>query len=132
MRRLGVALLLSLVLAPAASAHPLGNFTINHLSAVSISGDRVDLRYTVDQAEIPTFQERGLPVLARKRAEAARGLVLYVNDRRVPLVLAPGGRLSFPMGHGGVRTTRVELALSATVIGTYRVELRDRTFPGRL
>jgi nickel/cobalt exporter len=134
MRRVAFALLLLLLLvaAPAASAHPLGNFTINHLSAVSIGRDRVDVAYTVDQAEIPTFQERGLPVLARKRAEAARGLTLYVNGRRVDLALAPGGRLSFPMGQGGLRTTRVELSLSARVSDPRRVELRDGTFPGRL
>jgi nickel/cobalt transporter (NicO) family protein len=125
-------LLLLLVAVPAASAHPLGNFTINHLSAVSISRDRVDVVYTIDQAEIPTFQERGLPVLARKRAEAARGLALHVNGRRVDLTLAPGGRLSFPMGQGGLRTTRVELSLSARVGDPRRVELRDSTFPGRL
>src|SRR3954452_7396452 len=132
MRRLGVALLLSLVLAPAASAHPLGNFTINHLSAVSISRDRVDLRYTVDQAAIPTFQERGLPVLARKRAEAVRGLALRVNGRAVPLVLAPGGNVSFPMGQGALRTTRVELSLHAHVSEPRSVDLRDDTFRGRV
>src|SRR4051812_35549552 len=58
MRRALLALLAFLALAPAASAHPLGNFTINHLSAVTISSDRVDVVYTIDQAEIPTFQER--------------------------------------------------------------------------
>ena len=46
-------------LAPSpASAHPLGNFTINHLSQVRISSDRVEVHYILDQAEIPTFQER--------------------------------------------------------------------------
>ena len=127
-----VALLLLLVLAPAASAHPLGNFTINHLSSVTIARDRVDVAYTIDQAEIPTFQERGLPVLARKRAEAGRGLALYVDGRHVALALAPGGRLSFPMGQGGLHTTRVELSLSARVHDPRSVELRDGTFPGRL
>ena len=90
MRRalVGAALALALlaVLAPAAGAHPLGNFTINHLDRVRISSDRVDVHYILDQAEIPTFQERGLPsraVLARKRAEVARGLRLVVSSRRV-------------------------------------------------
>jgi nickel/cobalt exporter len=133
MKRLALAIaLLLLALPAAASAHPLGNFTINHLSDVSISRDRVDVAYTIDQAEIPTFQERGLPVLARKRAEARRGLALYVNGRRVPLILASGGRLSFPMGQGGLHTTRVELALSARVRDPRRVQFHDSTFPGRL
>ena len=59
-----------------AMAHPLGNFSVNHLTEVEISSDRVDVLYMLDQAEIPTFQERGLSraeVLARKRAEVERG-----------------------------------------------------------
>ena len=79
----------------AAQAHPLGNFSVNHVATVSVSRDRVDVRYTLDQAEIPTFQERGLSraeVLARKRAEVARGLALTVDGARVPLTLDAGRR----------------------------------------
>jgi nickel/cobalt exporter len=137
MRRLLVvtAAMVALALAPAASAHPLGNFTINHLSAVSIGSDQVAVSYTLDQAEIPTFQERSLApaaVLTRKRAEVQRGLALTVDGRRVALVLAPGGKLSFPMGQGGLHTTRVELALTARVSGARHVQLHDGTFPGRV
>src|SRR3954463_7773758 len=99
------------LLAPAAMAHPLGNFTINHLSRVSVSSDRVNLTYLLDQAEIPTFQERGIApatVLARTRAEALRRLVLTVDVRRVPLALQPGERISFPPGQGGLKLTRVQ------------------------
>ena len=39
-------------------AHPLGNFTVNRFSAVELSGDRVYVKYVLDMAEIPTFQER--------------------------------------------------------------------------
>ena len=51
-----------------------------------------------------------------------------------PAPLAPVGhpRLSFPPGAGGLRTTRVELALRAQVRRPRRVELADRTFPGRM
>jgi hypothetical protein len=38
-----------------ALAHPLGNFTINHLVKVRQSGDGLDIRYVLDMAEIPTF-----------------------------------------------------------------------------
>jgi len=45
-------------LAPSgAAAHPLGNFSVNHLSQVRISDGRAELHYILDQAEIPTFQE---------------------------------------------------------------------------
>ena len=48
-----------LVLLPAlASAHPLGNFTINHFAALRVDGGQVALDVVIDRAEIPTFQER--------------------------------------------------------------------------
>jgi ABC-type nickel/cobalt efflux system permease component RcnA len=122
----------TLALPAAAGAHPLGNFTINHQARVAISDGRVDVAYVLDQAEIPTFQERGQRgVLARKRAEIARGLALEVGGRPVPL--RPGaGRIAFPRGQGGLPTTRVELALSArTATAGRTVRLRDRTFAGR-
>lgn len=130
-----VVLAAGLVLAPGAGAHPLGNFSINHLDRLSVSRDRVDVTYILDQAEIPTFQERGLPpsvVLGRKRAEVARRLVLTVNGRAVPLQLAPGGQISFPPGQGGLPLTRVVLSLSARVSSPRAVDLHDGTFPGRI
>jgi nickel/cobalt exporter len=142
MRRLLVLLLLAaawiagLLYAIPADAHPLGNFSVNHLAAVSVSADRVDVRYVLDQAEIPTFQERDLgdpAILARKRSEVARGLVLMVDGRRVALVEAPGGRISHPPGQGGLPLTRVELALGATLASVPRtMTLRDGTFAGRV
>ncbi len=38
------------------SAHPLGNFTINHLARVSTSAGELRIHYVLDIAEIPTFQ----------------------------------------------------------------------------
>jgi nickel/cobalt transporter (NicO) family protein len=134
-RLLLLAVLAVLALAAPAAAHPLGNFSINHLDVVRVSTDRVDVRYVLDQAEIPTFQERGLKpaqVLARKRADVARGVTLSVGGRRVPLTLAPSGRISFPMGAGGLRTTRVELLLGARVAADGPVVVRDATFAGRV
>ncbi len=130
-----IVLVAGLLLAPGALAHPLGNFSINHLDRLSVSSSRVDVTYILDQAEIPTFQERGLAppvVLARKRAEVSRGLVLAVNGRRVPLALAPGGQISFPPGQGGLKLTRVVLSLSAPVSHPRSVRLHDGTFPGRI
>jgi hypothetical protein len=123
MRRLLVllALALGVALVPAnADAHPLGNFTFNHLTRVSVSAHRVDIAYTLDQAEIPTFQERGLKpeaVLARKLAEARRGLELTVDGQRVALVAQPGARIEFPAGQGGLRTTRVEARFRSAARG---------------
>ncbi len=136
MRRvLLAAVVAALALAAPAGAHPLGNFSLNHIDVVRVASDRVDVRYVLDQAEIPTFQERGVPaarVLARKRAEVARGVTLTVGGRPVALTLRPGGRIAFPRGAGGLRTTRVELLLSARVAPRGAVVVRDATFAGRV
>jgi nickel/cobalt transporter (NicO) family protein len=124
-----------LALGDAAYAHPLGNFSVNHVSTVSVSDDRVDVRYVLDQAEIPTVQEEGLSraeVLDRKRDEVERRLVLLVDGGRVALEPAGDPRLSFPPGAGGLRTTRLVLPLRAAVDDPRRVELHDGTFPGRI
>src|SRR2546426_12607289 len=46
-----------LVGAAGAAAHPLGNFSINHYAALEIAPPVVYVRYIIDLAEIPTFQE---------------------------------------------------------------------------
>ena len=109
--------LLALALLPAAAqAHPLGNFSTNHLSTVRISDDAVDVRYVLDQAEIPTVANRRLnrDDLARRiGAEVAQGVTLSVDGRRVALRPARPARLSFPDGQAGLKTTRFELDLRA-------------------
>jgi nickel/cobalt transporter (NicO) family protein len=136
MRRvLLLAALAVLALAAPAGAHPLGNFSVNHVDVVRVGVDRVDVRYILDQAEIPTFQERGLKqaqVLARKRAVVARGVSVAIGGRPVPLTLAPGGRIAFPNGQGSLRTTRVELLLSARARARGAVVVRDDTYRGRV
>jgi nickel/cobalt transporter (NicO) family protein len=146
MRRVLLIAVLALAAWPAAaSAHPLGNFSINHLTEVSVSTQRVDIRYVLDQAEIPTFQERGLSdaeVIARKQAEVQRRLALTVDGRRIQLRTAGAATISHPPGAGGLRTTRLELPLTAAVPapahpadfvgGHTRVAVRDDTFPGRV
>jgi nickel/cobalt transporter (NicO) family protein len=125
---------LAAVLAPGASAHPLGNFSVNHLTEVRISADRVEALYILDQAEIPTFQERGespADALRRKRAVVVRGLLLEVDGRPVPFRAAEG-RISFPPGQGGLKTTRVELPLAASVDHPGHVVVRDDTFGDRV
>jgi ABC-type nickel/cobalt efflux system permease component RcnA len=137
LRLLGAAAVLAVLgpLAPAASAHPLGNFSINHLTQVRISADRVDAHYVLDQAEIPTFQERGLSsaeILQRKQAEVVRALKLEVNGRSIPLRLEPGGTISHPLGQGGLKLTRVELELTAPVTDPQQIAIHDETFPDRV
>jgi ABC-type nickel/cobalt efflux system permease component RcnA len=128
--------LCALALLPgAAHAHPLGNFSVNHLSEVSVSSDQVDVRYVLDQAEIPTFQQRGLAraeVLRRIRAEVARGVRVTVDGRPAALRAVAPPRLALRSGAGGLRTTRFELALRAPARDARRVVLRDDSFRDRV
>lgn len=128
-------LLAALALPAAAQAHPLGNFTVNQQARVAISGDRVDVRWVLDKAEIPTFQDRALSpaeVTARTREEVQRGLRLIVDGRQVALREVAEPRIAYPPGQGGLTTTRIELTLRAAVDDPRRVELRLEAFPDRV
>jgi ABC-type nickel/cobalt efflux system permease component RcnA len=116
-----------------ASAHPLGEATISQYSALTIGTERVDIRYIVDMAEIPAFQElralgpgrsMGTDVTteerdaytSKKSAELVKGLSLTVDGAQLPLSL---GKviISFPQGNGGLPTLRLEMCVSANLGG---------------
>jgi ABC-type nickel/cobalt efflux system permease component RcnA len=133
MRRL-LTLVVFLALAVSASAHPLGNFSVNHLATVSSAHGHVRVHYILDQAEIPTFQERGLPfatVLARKRDEVVRHVSVWVDGRPVALT-ASTGTIGHRPGQGGLPTTRVELDLVGRASPHASLRVTDATFPGRV
>ena len=120
----------------AASAHPLGNFSVNHLARVSVSADRVDVRYILDEAEIPTFQQRDVAGRDAARAQARRGRAAARADRRRPARRAAPGR---PARRSRTRWDRAACARPASscrcrraVEDPRRVELRDGTFAGRV
>ena len=141
-------LLAAVTLPDSASAHPLGNFTINHLSQVRISGASVEVHYILDQAEIPTFQEiqrfdrdgdgaisgseRG-PLLQRKLAEIEPDLQLTVDGRDVALGAPRTVTLSYPPGQGGLSLPRVEAGFTASIPpGPHRVQFHDDTYSDRV
>jgi nickel/cobalt exporter len=133
---LGLLLIAAVLAAPTpAHAHPLGNFSVNHVTTVRISDDEVRLRYLLDQAEIPTVQERDRSpreVLERKRAEVLQGLELTVDGKPVALAVDGEARVSFPPGSGGLPTSRFEFRLTASVDSPRSVRLRDDTFEDRV
>src|SRR3984885_12979312 len=85
-------LLFMLELCRMASAHPMGNFSVNHYSKISLDTDRIRVQYFIDLAEIPTYQElqqANIPAtatdptsttvinyVAARGTELGRGLVL--------------------------------------------------------
>jgi len=130
-KRLLIALSLFFVLAPPAGAHPLGNFTVNRFSRVVVAGDRVYVRYVLDLAEIPTFQDRGTLATAYVK-RITRGVQLTVDGRRAALVPV-GHALAHPAGAGGLETTRLELILRGPRIDdSARIDYRDSTYAGRI
>jgi ABC-type nickel/cobalt efflux system permease component RcnA len=122
---LAVALLTVLVfgVAGAAHAHPLGNFSVNRFAAVEVGLERVALRYVVDMAEVPTFQEMTtidadgdetatpaeLNVYAHDLGVRLRhGLHLEIDGR--PARLDPAGATaSLRSGQAGLDVLRVEI-----------------------
>ena len=97
-----------------AVAHPLGNFTINHYSAIDARPDGLHISYVLDMAEIPTFQElERLDEAGMERRLAARiprwaqGLHLVANGVPVPLRLQ-AARVSCLPGVGGLPIIRAE------------------------
>ncbi len=140
MRRAALLALLAALIAlggvtASAQAHPLGNFSINHLVEVRAGSDSLRLHYVLDQAEIPTFQERGrgdAAILADKRGEIARGVKADVGGRPVPLRFAAPGAISHPPGQGGLPLTRVEVDLVGQAVAHGKLVVHDDTFPGRV
>lgn len=121
----------ALVLPVAASAHPLGNFTVNRFSRIEVAGPRVYVRYVLDLAEIPTFQAGKIDAQLYAR-RLARGAQLTVNGRRVRLVPAETA-LAHPTGAGGLKTTRFEVVLRGPVLtGRSDVDYRDGNYADRI
>jgi ABC-type nickel/cobalt efflux system permease component RcnA len=136
MRRLAAlaAGVVCLALPAIATAHPLGNFTINHSSSVVVSGDSVYVHYVLDMAEVPTLQARqaGRINAAALRREVVPDIALLVDGRRVQLKPLRQ-RLQLPSGAGGLPTARYELVLAGPRLGdSAALDLRDETYAGRL
>jgi ABC-type nickel/cobalt efflux system permease component RcnA len=126
-----LALAVLALLAPgAASAHPLGNFTVNRYAGIELSGDRVYVHYAVDLAEIPTFQEGKRLRRPDAAARLARGLQLSVDGRRRQLTLLDR-RLERRPGAGGLETLRLDAVFDGGP-GGRRVSFEDRNFGRRL
>jgi nickel/cobalt transporter (NicO) family protein len=122
-----------------ASAHPLGNFTINHYDRIEPSGDHLYVLFVLDMAEIPTFQAK--PDVDAK-GEAAYGAALAASlaqhvDATVggqPVPLAPLKHvLAFPPGQAGLRTTRLEVLLGSPPLAHGgQLVYHDRNYAGRI
>ena len=146
-----VARLSLFLLMPAfAWAHPMGNFSINHESKIAIRAEGVEVRYFLDMAEIPTYQELQASNLqanqsdiqvkkyVAKEAELLRkGLALELDGRLLPLHVVSWDVI-FPPGAGGLPTMKFgfiyRAPLPAAILGTgvaHRLHFVDNNFSGR-
>jgi nickel/cobalt transporter (NicO) family protein len=129
-RLLVVAACVAALAAPAsASGHPLGNFSVNRLATVELAGDAVYVRYSLDLAEIPAYQERERATRPTFARTLARKLELRLDGRRALLEVV-GSRAVFARGEGGLETLRFEAVYRARGSGT-SLELRDRNYASR-
>ena len=125
MKRLLVLVALGVVLVPAgvASAHPLGNFTINRFARVEVAGDRLYVRYVVDMAEIPTLQ----------RVPVRIGALHVSVDGRPAKLRMTRTALAHPPGAAGLRTTRFQAILAGPRVGrAVQVTVDDRNYASRI
>ena len=113
-----------------ADAHPLGNFTVNHYSGIELAGSRVYVRFVLDLAEIPTYQEGGRVRARGYAAGVARELELRVDGTRARLVPL-AHRVSSRPGAGGLPTLRFEVIYRASR-GGRSLSFADRTFASRI
>ncbi|HET6684778.1 MAG TPA: sulfite exporter TauE/SafE family protein [Gaiella sp.] len=113
-----------------ADAHPLGDFTVNHYAGIELAGSRVYVRFVLDLAEIPAFQEGGRVRAPGYAAAVARELELRLDGTRVRLTPMTH-RVSSRPGAGGLPTLRFEAVYRAARSGT-NLEFADRTFRSRI
>jgi nickel/cobalt transporter (NicO) family protein len=133
--------------APAASAHPLGNFTINRYGGIVLSPGRIEVRYVLDMAEIPTFQEQPNldtngdgAVDAREQQDwadrTAPSLLsnLSVAVHGSPVILnVEGDQMRFRDGQAGLPILYFTATFAGSLTSTDgSVAYADGNYPGRI
>jgi ABC-type nickel/cobalt efflux system permease component RcnA len=133
---------------PAADAHPLGNFTINHYAGLQVAPDGVGIDYVLDMAEIPAFQEiNQLDTNHNHQAEPAETgnyptakchevnshLELRINQQPLALSLE-NSAVEFPPGVGGLATLRLSCTFRGSMasVGANQLVFEDKFYPKRL
>src|SRR3989475_8646830 len=126
----------------AVSAHPLGNFTVNHFTRIELANHTLKIHGVIDMAEIPTFQELqqidtdgdGNASMAelneygnRAADQLAQQISLLVDGRRVPLTVF-AKQVSLPAGAGGLKTLRIEFDLAGQFTAGYIAQVHELKF----
>jgi nickel/cobalt exporter len=127
-------------------AHPMGNFSVNHYTRITLRQDGIQVTYFIDLAEIPTYQELQQYNISPEDASAIRrylvqrgnellgGLMLSVDGRLLPLQMVSKAVI-FPPGAGGLPTMKVGYTFHAAYphandTGIHDVTYADNNYPG--
>jgi nickel/cobalt exporter len=140
-------LLFGLILSSATCfAHPMGNFSVNHYSKVTIKRGEVEVRYLIDMAEIPTFQEIRQFDITPKADDPSTSRYLNGQEQLLKegLSLESDGQavrldtishqVAFADGAGGLRTMKMEFVFRGKLdvtMGAHKLSYLDNNFPGR-
>ena len=127
-----------------AVAHPLGNFTINHLAKITPRSGELHIRYVLDIAEIPTFQimHAGAPGEAWTQQQLAtwgdREVSVVLTGLRVTIdgspsqLTASAHHQRLRPGAGGLPILYWTCDLSAPIHpGTHRIVIDDGVYADR-
>src|SRR5262249_24765390 len=114
-----------IVSAPSCHAHPMGNFSVNHYSRITLTKDVIEIRYILDLAEIPAYQEmqqynivadvndsKALTFVASRGEEFKQGLRLKFYGAPMALRLI-SQEVIFPPGAGGLPTIKMGFTFRA-------------------
>lgn len=130
---------LVLAFAAFASAHPLGNFSVNQYSRLEVGKSEIRIRQVVDMAEIPTFQET--PAIDTdkdgKLSQAElnnfagtltpnylANLSLRLDSQSVQLRETMTS-ISLRQGAGGLQTLEIKWDFTAAVVADATIKLVD-------
>ncbi|MGA7356497.1 MAG: hypothetical protein WBW76_13790 [Candidatus Cybelea sp.] len=133
-----------------AAAHPLGNFTINHLARIDARGNRLHVHYVLDIAEIPTFQimhaadwtaararvwgngEAGLVAQSFVVRADGEGLTLRLENTWLRTRPGAGGLpiLYWTADYSTALPSRAAISVSDRVYADRRIGWKDIVFPG--
>ena len=144
--RIVVVLFLTILSCATSLAHPMGNFSVNHYSKIKVGQQSVEIRYWIDMAEIPTFQEiRQFGITAKgddpnvsrylERQEQAlkEGLSLASDGQSVRLDTI-SRQVIFSDGAGGLPTMKIGFVFRGKIdaaAGAHKLCYADNNFPGR-
>jgi ABC-type nickel/cobalt efflux system permease component RcnA len=142
----GLVMVALLASAEKASAHPLGNFTINTYSGLVVEPSQLVVNYVLDMAEIPTYQERTAidanedgrittaeraTYAVRKAARLLHGVNASVNGRAVTLNVVSSS-MRFRSGQAGLPILRLETVFAGRIPRSGALEYHEGNYAGHI